>query len=325
MCNISYLLKKGNLMFESEFCKVEYLEKYNAIFCKWKKFCKEDDYRIPFKFGLKLIKDFNATTWITDTTNGFENEAEDTKWLLNNFIPKTIDSSCNTIIFIIRNDSPLKNEIDEQTKALSQFFNVKQVKSLDIFDSQFMAKFLEETNIINYSNQEIQKLAKSLSIECKNDIEIAKKCFEYVRDNIRHSGDYKDSITTCKASDVLKYQTGWCYAKSHLLASLLRVNDIPTGFCYQRLSCSEYKKDIYCIHGLNAIYLKDYGWYKIDARGNKKDVDAQFNPPVEKLAFKIGKNEFNLPNIYGEPLEMVVKTLEKYKTYNEMINHFPDI
>ena len=119
-----------------------------------------------------------------------------------------------------------------------------------------MTKFLEETNIIDYSNKEIQKLAKSISTNCKTDIEIAKNCFEYVIDNIHHSGDYKDNITTCKASDVLKYKTGWCYARSHLLASLLRANNIPTGFCYQRLSCSEYKKDIYCLHGINAIYLK---------------------------------------------------------------------
>ncbi|SFP94058.1 hypothetical protein SAMN05216234_1611, partial [Hydrogenimonas thermophila] len=62
-----------------------------------------------------------------------------------------------------------------------------------------MTKFLEETSIIDYSNEEIQKLAKTLVTNCKIDIEIAKKCFEYVRDNIRHSGDYKDNITTCKA------------------------------------------------------------------------------------------------------------------------------
>ena len=188
-----------------------------------------------------------------------------------------------------------------------------------------MTKFLEETNIVDYSNQEIQTLAMSLSTDCKTDIEIAKSCFEYVRDNINHSGDYKDNITTCKASDVLKYKTGWCYAKSHLLASLLRANNIPTGFCYQRLSCSEYKKDIYCLHGLNAIYLKDYGWYKVDSRGNKNGVDAQFNPPIEILAFELKENEFNFPEIYHKPLDIIIKTLEKYKNYEEMINNLPDI
>ena len=118
-------------MFESEFCKIEYLKKYNAVFCQWKKFCESDDYRKPFEFGLKLIQDKNATVWITDTTNGFENKPEDTQWLLENFIPKTMDSSCDTIIFIIKDNSSLKNEIDKQAKALSQYFNVKQIESLD--------------------------------------------------------------------------------------------------------------------------------------------------------------------------------------------------
>ena len=100
-----------------------------------------------------------------------------------------------------------------------------------------MIKFLKESDIIDYSNENIQKLSKELSKGYKTDIEIAKNCFLYVRDNINHTGDYQDNITTCKASDVLKHKTGWCYAKSHLLASLLRANNIPAGFCYQRLNC----------------------------------------------------------------------------------------
>jgi len=188
-----------------------------------------------------------------------------------------------------------------------------------------MTRYIQETDIINYSDPEIKELAFSLSQATKTDVEIAKICFEYVRDEINHTGDYKDNITTYKASDVLRYKTGWCYAKSHLLAALLRANNIPTGFCYQRLSCSEYKKDIYCLHGLNAVYLKDYGWYKVDPRGNKDGVDAQFNPPTEKLAFELDEHEFDLPDIFDEPLKIVVDTLKRCRTYNRMVNNFPDI
>ncbi|OYY30777.1 MAG: Cro/Cl family transcriptional regulator [Sulfurovum sp. 39-42-12] len=187
-----------------------------------------------------------------------------------------------------------------------------------------MSNFLEETGIINFSHPDIQALALLLSNGCEIDEEIAKKCFLFVRDEIQHSGDCKSTITTLIASDVLKYKTGWCYAKSHLLAALLRANKIPTGFCYQRLSCSEYKDDVYCLHGLNAIYLKNYGWYKVDARGNKEGLDAQFNPPIEKLAFELQDNEYNLPTIYEKPLVEVVTALEKNKTYEEMVNNFPD-
>lgn len=120
-----------SLIYETAFCKVTYLQNYNAIFCQWKQFCKADDYRNPLEYGLKLINKKQATTWITDTTNGFENEAEDTAWLLENFMPKVIESSCDTIIFIIKKDSPLKDEIDGQAKALSQYFNVRQIEKLE--------------------------------------------------------------------------------------------------------------------------------------------------------------------------------------------------
>jgi transglutaminase-like putative cysteine protease len=188
-----------------------------------------------------------------------------------------------------------------------------------------MKQYLEETEIIDYSNKEVYALAMTLDKSCTTDTQISKKCFEYVLDNINHSGDRKDDITTLKASDVLKHKTGWCYAKSHLLAALLRANGIPTGFCYQRLSCSEYKKDIYCLHGLNSIYLKEFGWYRVDARGNKEGVDAQFTPPYEKLAFELQENEFDLSENLAEPLEVIVHALRTYKTYDEMVENFPDV
>jgi transglutaminase-like putative cysteine protease len=188
-----------------------------------------------------------------------------------------------------------------------------------------MTKYLEETEIVDYKNPEVNLLATHLAKGCNNDVEIAKRCFEYVRDEIFHSGDYKENITTSTASEVMKHKTGWCYSKAFLLAALLRANGIPAGFCYQRLSCSEYKPDIYCLHGLNWVFLKEFGWYRVDARGNKEGVDAEFTPPIEKLAFEVGENEFDLPDNLPEPLSVIVETLRKYKSYTEMIENFPDI
>ena len=189
-----------------------------------------------------------------------------------------------------------------------------------------MQNFLRETQLIDFSNLEVKNLALQLAKNTHSDEEIAKNCFLYVRDKIDHSGDIADErTTTYRASDVLKYKSGWCYAKSILLCALLRANKIPTGFCYQRLSCSEYVKDIYCLHGLNAVYLKKYGWYKIDARGNKEGVNAEFIPPLEKLAFELEENEYDLNKIYEDPLEEVIKALKTYSCYSQMIHNFPDI
>lgn len=189
-----------------------------------------------------------------------------------------------------------------------------------------MEGFLRETELIDFSNDEVKKLALKLAKNSSSDLDTAQKCFIYVRDEINHSGDVvEDTTTTYRASDVLKYKTGWCYAKSILLAALLRTNGIPTGFCYQRLSCSEYVKDIYCLHGLNAVYLEDFGWYKIDARGNKEGVQAEFNPPHVKLAFKLEEHEYDLPNILEDPLPEVIEALKTFTSYEDMIHNFPDL
>jgi len=118
-------------MYNTKYCKIEYQKDKNAIFCQWKQFCKGSDYRNPFKYGAELIESYKPTTWITDTTNGFENEEADSNWLLKEFVPKMIDSSVEKIIFIIQENSPLISEIIEQKKALGKFFKVELVKHLE--------------------------------------------------------------------------------------------------------------------------------------------------------------------------------------------------
>jgi len=185
-------------------------------------------------------------------------------------------------------------------------------------------EYLAPSAYIDFDAEPIQRLAKQLSSTSATRQETAKKCFEWVRDNIKHSVDYQLNPVTCKASDVLKYETGYCYAKSHLLAALLRANHIPAGLCYQRLSIDD-KGAPFCLHGLNAVYLENFGWYRVDARGNKAGVDAQFIPPEEKLAFPIQfEEECDFPDVYVEPLEVVVAALEKYSTYQDVLVNLPD-
>lgn len=186
-------------------------------------------------------------------------------------------------------------------------------------------KYLESTEIIDWESEAVKDLAKSIAMKSDNKIEIAKSCFEWVRDKIKHSNDYKLNPVTCRASDVLKHGTGFCYAKSHLLAALLRANGIPAGLCYQRLTVDG-DKPLYCLHGLNAVWLKEFGWYRIDARGNKEGIDAQFSPPLERLAFEIrSEGEADLPEIWPSPLPLVVEALRTFDTYDKLADNLPDV
>ena len=187
-----------------------------------------------------------------------------------------------------------------------------------------MNKYLEATEYIDWEDPAIVTQAKILAKSSSSLEETTRKCFEFVRDEIKHSWDYKLNPVTYKASDVLNHGTGYCYAKSHLLAALLRANNIPAGLCYQRLTITDIPP--FCLHGLNAVYLKQFGWYRLDARGNKQGISAEFCPPVEKLAFPIAtQGEADLPEIWAEPLPVVIQVLKQYKTVQEVANNLPDI
>jgi Transglutaminase-like superfamily len=188
-----------------------------------------------------------------------------------------------------------------------------------------MKEYLKFSEIIDWQDPDILELAKSLSAKHETVEAVAKACFEWVRDEIHHSRDYQMNPVTCMASDVLKYKTGFCYAKSHLLAALLRANSIPAGFCYQRLSINDDGAP-YSLHGFNVVYLPEIGWYRMDARGNRQDVNAQFTPPQEQLAYPIQfPGEADFPNIFADPLPVVIEALQANSTWDEMLENLPDV
>ncbi|MEM7345605.1 MAG: transglutaminase family protein, partial [Chloroflexota bacterium] len=78
-----------------------------------------------------------------------------------------------------------------------------------------MKQYLASTEIIDWQHPDVPKKANALSAGLESQEAIAEACFNYVRDEIKHSNDYKLNPVTCKASDVLRHKTGYCYAKSH--------------------------------------------------------------------------------------------------------------
>jgi len=188
-----------------------------------------------------------------------------------------------------------------------------------------LEEYLKSTEIIDWQHSDILSKARELAVGVEKPTDVARSCFEWVRDEIKHIGDYDIQTVACSASEVLRAGSGICYAKSHLLAALLRANSIPAGFCYQRLSRDDGRMS-FCLHGLNAVYLEEYGWYRIDARGNREGVDAQFTPPQEQLAFTVQiEGEADLPEIWPEPLGIIVERLGRYKIKDQLWNNLPDI
>jgi len=169
--------------------------------------------------------------------------------------------------------------------------------------------FLAASDIIDFHHRDVERLARTL--RAGTPLETARRCFDWVRDEIAHSIDARREEVSCSPSEALALGTGLCFAKSHLLVALLRANGIAAGFCYQRLTLDGANADGgFCTHGLVAVWLDDGGWYRCDARGNKPGVDCQFTPGRENLAFPIvTKGEERYPGIWAQPWPDLVRCL----------------
>ena len=192
--------------------------------------------------------------------------------------------------------------------------------------SNKMGDYLKSDDVIDYEKQSIAQLADMLFQKSTGEIEFIKAAYEFVRDNISHSADIKEDIITCSASQVMEAGHGICFAKSHLLAALLRCKSVPTGFCYQKLILDDETAPVLIYHGLNGVYIEEQKkWIRLDARGNKVGVNAQFSTDTEQLAFPVRpeKGEEDGFVIYPNPDKKILERLRKYKTRTELWDDLP--
>ena len=189
-----------------------------------------------------------------------------------------------------------------------------------------MDAYLKRDDVIDYDNEAVAELADALYQKADNELDFLKTAYEFVRDNISHSADINEDMITCSASEVLKAGHGICFAKSHLLAALLRCKSVPTGFCYQKLILDDETAPVLIYHGLNGVYMKEYKkWIRLDARGNKIGVNAQFSIERERLAFPIRSNmgEADSFIVYPDPDRKILEKLRKNKTRTELWGDLP--
>jgi len=186
-----------------------------------------------------------------------------------------------------------------------------------------MDEFLRSTDVIDWDKPEIRSVAASLVVEA-DPLKTAAASFNWVRDKISHSFDVNVQCVSCAASETLRNGTGICYAKSHLLAAILRANGIPAGFGYQRVSLDA-SETSFCLHGFNFVHLQHFGWYAVDPRGNREGIATSFDPPNVSLAFETrlpGEKTFD--TILHDPLGCVVNSLLANDTVASLRNSLPD-
>lgn len=191
--------------------------------------------------------------------------------------------------------------------------------------SPHLTDYLKHTPIIDWEVPAIIEQTQAITRSLTHDTEKARALFEWVRDAIPHSWDIGTDVVTCTASQVLQQRTGLCYAKSHLLAAMLRCSGIPAGFCYQVFRRNPPYHGL-ALHGLNGVYLPSLGqWVRVDARGNTGTIDAQFSLTEERLAFPVDphQGEFLYETIYSDPAPAVVAVLRGFTSLPALWPHLP--
>jgi len=188
-------------------------------------------------------------------------------------------------------------------------------------ESDDLSEYLISDTIVDWQTPAVRQKAIELTETLVDEVAKARSLYEWVRDAVPHSNDADLEILTCTASEVLHHRTGICFAKSHLLAALLRAVNIPAGFCYQLLRLNPPVDNTLVLHGFNAVYLASLDrWVRLDARGNANGINAQFSVEKEQLAFAMDPlaDEFMYEVIFAAPVSTVVNRLQRYKTRSEL-------
>ena len=188
-------------------------------------------------------------------------------------------------------------------------------------------EYLEKTEYVDYDHPAVSSLAERLRTDSPDELSLIRNTYYFVRDEIKHSWDAQDRRVTVSASDTLREGVGICWAKANLLAALLRANGIPAGFSYQRLTLGKTPETGYCIHAMNTVYVAGLDkWIRLDARGNKGGVNAEFSTDEEKLAFEIkSEGEIDYYDNHSYPDSGLMKILEESTDAVDMYLHrLPD-
>ncbi|HOW04979.1 transglutaminase-like domain-containing protein [Methanospirillum hungatei] len=163
-------------------------------------------------------------------------------------------------------------------------------------------------------------MARTLTSSETDDIERTRTLYTWVRDSITHSVDGGHKDLMWNATDVLTAGHGLCFGKSHLFVALCRALGIPAGLCYQRVRRED---GSWVLHGLAAVYLEQLDkWIRLDPRGNKPGVSADFSLDMEKIAYEPSYDgEWLDQHVYPEPWQEITHLIDLSPGVSEFIEN----
>ncbi len=155
---------------------------------------------------------------------------------------------------------------------------------------EMLNKYLESTHLCHCDNPKIQELAHEITEDCRNEIEKAKKIYDYIKDNIKYA--IFGSGAETKASKTLSIGYGDCGTKTNLHIALLRAIGIPARMSGVKVDISVVKELL-----LNFLYKmmskstnEDYHfWVECYISGKWISCDSIFDSELYEALLKTDK------------------------------------
>jgi len=116
--------------------------------------------------------------------------------------------------------------------------------------------YLYPNQYVNYEeSKKVSSLSEELAYSCNEDLDVVSEVYNYMISNYSYDYDKINNVQSGYVPDIdeiIQVKTGICFDYSAVMASLLRIQGIPT-----RLEVG-YKKDVY--HAWLSIYTEETGW-----------------------------------------------------------------
>ncbi|VUT24896.1 MAG: Transglutaminase-like superfamily protein [Candidatus Methanolliviera sp. GoM_oil] len=191
-----------------------------------------------------------------------------------------------------------------------------------------MNDYLIETELCDWNNEEILKLADELKSKSSDKREYAVNAFYWVRDNIFYSMEQ-----IWRASDALRLRKGNCWSKSNLLVGLCRANNISAQFQVQFIS-GDATSDLtphfgasfkYKLPHTSALIHLNNKWLRADCTRDKYlspdrayDFDGYEDTPVHPYLIKNGPSVPDLKEIAEQQIKRM-KRIQKFAKYIKLL------
>ncbi len=224
-------------------------------------------------------------------------------------------------------EDELHLNVQAQIETQNKFVEVKNKVAFPLTNIPAKEKqYLQETKLIDFSKNGIQKLANDLSEGETDEYEVVFTIANWVKNNIEYSLSTVTADAALEASWVLENRKGVCDELTNLFIAMLRSIGIPArfvaGYSYTN---SELFTTNWGPHGWAEVYFPGYGWIPFDVTyGEFGFVDATHIKLKESLDADKTSTKYEWHgrdvNLEVSPLEFEASIVKKTGKIDKNIN-----